>query len=104
VAVGGGLQTGFALKLSTGSSLVLVENQPLTSRDLPGLVTQRGVPVATVTRHPQDPSVLGLKNLTASTWNVLLPNGSRSTVEPQRNVRLARGTRIDFGPYSAEVL
>jgi len=53
--------------------------------------------VAEVTQHPQNPSVLGLRNLGASNWAVILPDARQNQVAPQKNIRLSPGLRIDFG-------
>jgi DNA-binding helix-hairpin-helix protein with protein kinase domain len=54
-------------------------------------------PTAQVTRHPSDPNVWGLKNLTAAKWVCTTPNNTIRDVEPQRSITLAPGTRIQFG-------
>jgi hypothetical protein len=52
---------------------------------------------AEVTQHPQNPSVIGLRNLGAAGWNVTLPDTRQQRVEPQKNIRLSPGLRIEFG-------
>ncbi len=98
-----GQPTGFVLRMSYGSVLVLVEGQSLTTADLPGLTPLQAGVVADISRHPQDPAVIGLRNLARQKWKVQLPDGTSREVEPQRSVRLAAGTRITFIGYSAEV-
>ena len=53
--------------------------------------------VAATTRHPSDPRTWGLRNLSGSKWVATLPNGNMTDIDPGRNVRLAAGTRINFG-------
>lgn len=53
--------------------------------------------LAEVTQHPQNPSVLGLRNLSAAGWTVTLPDARQHLLEPQKNIRLSPGLRIDFG-------
>jgi len=60
-------------------------------------------PVARVNRHPQDPTVWGLRNESTDKWVATLPNGSTIDVEPGKNVRLATGTRIQFGKVEGEI-
>jgi DNA-binding helix-hairpin-helix protein with protein kinase domain len=60
-------------------------------------------PVAAVTRHPTDPNIWGLKNLTQTKWVSTTPEGAVNDVEPGRNARLAPGVRINFGKAEGEV-
>ena len=60
-------------------------------------------PVAQVTRHPTDPNIWGLKNLSGAKWVVTLPNGKLKDVEPGRSVPLAENTRIAFGRADGEI-
>lgn len=53
--------------------------------------------VAIVNRHPKQPDLIGLKNLSGKPWNAILADGRKVTVEPGRNVSLAVGVQIDFG-------
>ncbi len=59
---------------------------------LPGL---QGL-AAEVTTHPTNPTMLGLRNLGSAAWQVTMPNLSVQSVDPQRNVRLVAGMRIEF--------
>lgn len=59
-------------------------------------------PAATVSRHPTDPTVLGLTNLSDEKW-VVLSVGGATEVPPGRSVRLASGLRIQFGRAEGEV-
>jgi eukaryotic-like serine/threonine-protein kinase len=54
-------------------------------------------PVAEVTRHPQKPSLWGLRNLTADAWMVITSDEQSLPIEPGENVRLKPGIRIHFG-------
>jgi hypothetical protein len=60
-------------------------------------------PVAEVTRHPHDPSIWGLKNLSAVKWTSTNTDGAIQEIEPGRSVRLAVGTRIQFGAVEGEI-
>jgi len=59
--------------------------------------------IAQVVRHPTDPNVWGLKNLTDKKWVATLPNGSLRDVEPGRSVPLATETKINFGSVEGEI-
>jgi DNA-binding helix-hairpin-helix protein with protein kinase domain len=52
---------------------------------------------ALVQPHPTNANILGLRNLTKSSWSAGLPDGRKITVEPERSVGLVSGLAIDFG-------
>jgi eukaryotic-like serine/threonine-protein kinase len=60
-------------------------------------------PVAAVTRHPVDPEIWGLKNLSPQTWSTTNNTGEVKDVSPGRSVTLAFGTRINFGHAEGEI-
>lgn len=75
----------------------------LPAREIPGLGAKtRGV-VAEVNSHPQDPNILGLKNCSHQVWTVTLPNGQQTRIDPDRSLKLATGTRINFGVVTGEI-
>lgn len=95
---GNDLRNSFVLQLASGRKLVLQAGMQLTVRDIPGLTPQvPGLVVAQVSMHPQNPSVLGLQNLSTTAWVLSQAGGDRRRVEPGRSVKLADGTQIDFG-------
>jgi eukaryotic-like serine/threonine-protein kinase len=59
--------------------------------------------VAEVTRHPSDPRIWGLKNLSSGGWTVTPTDGISKSVESGRNVTLAVGTKIQFGRAEGEI-
>jgi len=60
-------------------------------------------PVAEVSRHPKDPNIWGLKNLSKDKWVAAFPDGSFKDIEPGRNITLAQGIRIQFGQSEGEI-
>jgi serine/threonine protein kinase len=61
-------------------------------------------PVAAVSRHPQNPGLWGLKNLSGESWSFRTPAmATPVAVAPGRSVSLAAGTRINFGKCEGEV-
>ena len=60
-------------------------------------------PVAAVTKHPSDPSIWGLKNLSIQTWSATNQRGEVKDVSPGRSVTLALGMRINFGHAEGEI-
>jgi serine/threonine protein kinase len=60
-------------------------------------------PLATVTRHPTEPNIWGLKNLSRQNWSATNTIGEVKDVRPGRSVTLAVGTRINFGRAEGEI-
>jgi RsiW-degrading membrane proteinase PrsW (M82 family) len=84
--------------------LVIVPGLRLLEHQVPGLMAQSpGGAVAEVTRNPNDPSVLGLTNLSSSAWQAVSGNGTRRQIEPGQTIKLAPGSKIDFGSTDGEV-
>ncbi len=76
----------------------------LYERQAPGTQASRGDGiVAEVSASPNDPGVLGLKNLSTQRWHVTTDKGERRELDPGRSIRIARGTRIQLGDLVAEV-
>ena len=59
-------------------------------------------PLAEVTPHPRDPSIWGLRNLSANTWMATFPDGSMQQVEPGRSVSILVGAKVHFGNLEGE--
>jgi RsiW-degrading membrane proteinase PrsW (M82 family) len=92
-----------ALRVGT-KYLVIVPGLRLLSHQVPGLSAQSaGGLVAEVTRNPNDPAVLGLTNLSTTAWEVVTSNNTRRAIQPGQTVKLAPGTKIDFGETDGEV-
>jgi eukaryotic-like serine/threonine-protein kinase len=60
-------------------------------------------PVAAVTKHPVDPEIWGLKNISMQNWSTTNQKGEVKDVSPGRSVTLALGTRINFGHTEGEI-
>jgi hypothetical protein len=76
----------------------------ISEQNAPGLQAHTaGGPVAQVIHNPNDPAILGLTNMSRTVWQVLSPSGNTHTIQPWQTVRLARGTRIQFGQLDGEV-
>jgi RsiW-degrading membrane proteinase PrsW (M82 family) len=88
-----------------GRQVSLTETTHLTSRDIPCLSAPGadGV-VAEVREHPDEPSLLVLRNLSKNIWEAVLPDGIVRTVGPAGTVRLIAGTRLVFGTQSGVIL
>ena len=93
-----------ANRLRVGAKfLIIVPGLRLLEHQVPGLLAQSpGGPVAEVTRNPNDPTVLGLTNLSSSAWEAV-SNGTRRQIAPGQTIKLAPGAKIDFGSIDGEV-
>jgi RsiW-degrading membrane proteinase PrsW (M82 family) len=89
----------------SGRQLSLTETTHLTVRDIPCLTAPAadGI-VAEVREHPDDASLLVLRNLSNNVWETVLPDHSVRAVEPAGTVRLLAGTRIVFGAQTGLIL
>lgn len=58
---------------------------------------------AEVTRHPADPNIWGLRNLTDRPWRARETGGTEHTVDPGRAIAIVDGLALDFGTGSAHV-
>jgi RsiW-degrading membrane proteinase PrsW (M82 family) len=84
--------------------LTIVPGLRLLAHQIPGLKPQGEEDiVAEIVRNPEDPAVLGLKNLSTSAWEVVTSQGNRREIQPGQTVKLSTGTKIDFGSTDGEV-
>lgn len=84
--------------------LIIVPGLRILEHQAPGLRPQApGGPVAEVTRNAQDQSVLGLTNLSTSSWEIVSSRGNRHHIQAGQTVKLTPGTKIDFGGIDGEV-
>nr|MBA2737801.1 serine/threonine protein kinase [Pyrinomonadaceae bacterium] len=60
-------------------------------------------PAAAVSKHPTNPNIWGLKNVSDDKWVVTTAEGSIKDVEPERSVSLALGAKIQFGEAIGEI-
>lgn len=59
--------------------------------------------VGEVVRHPTDPNIWGLKNVSQEKWVTTSPDGAVNDVPPGKKVRLASGTKVNFGRADGEI-
>lgn len=60
-------------------------------------------PVAEVNRHPTNPDLWGIKNLSTEKWSITKLDGTVQDVFPGKNVPLISGTKILFGSKQGEI-
>ena len=61
------------------------------------------IAIAEVKKHPKDPTLWGLKNLSEKKWVATKSDGKMSDVEPGQSVTIANGTKINFGGIESEI-
>ncbi|MUG96834.1 hypothetical protein F7734_32635 [Scytonema sp. UIC 10036] len=82
----------------------LTDGAQLTGKEIPGLEPQvAGGVVAQVNNNPQDPTILGLKNCSHRVWTATLTSGEQKQIESGRSIKLAAGTKINFGSVVGEI-
>lgn len=96
--------TGFLLSFPSGQTVPLKEGTQLTGNALrdAGRTAPGGI-AAQVVHNPNDPMVLGLKNVSDQSWLATVPDGSLRHIEPGRSLKLEAGTVINFGAVSGEI-
>jgi hypothetical protein len=62
-----------------------------------------GARLAEVNSNPNDPAMLGLKNVSATNWTATTPDGKLREVEVGRSIQLITGTRFQFGTAIGEI-
>ena len=60
-------------------------------------------PTGEISRHPTDPSIWGIKNLSERKWVSSTVEGKLRDIEPGKSVPLAVGTKIQFGSSEGEI-
>lgn len=76
----------------------------LWERQAPGTSASRGDGVvAEVSANPNDPAVLGLKNLSTQAWTVTLADGSQRELASGRSIKLEAGMILKIGDLTATV-
>jgi hypothetical protein len=83
----------------------LIAGRRFAEADLPGLRAASGDGiVAEVNRHPTDPSILGLKNLSTTAWMAWTPKGESREIPSGKTIRLSPGTSVQFGNIRGEII
>lgn len=100
--IGIGTTARFSLDIG-GQQIPLYESSRLSEKDIPGLESSLGNGViAEVNRNPQDPTILGLKNLSRAYWTVHSLSGLRQ-INVGQSIKLSVGDTIDFGKNRGEI-
>jgi hypothetical protein len=85
-------------------TLLLRDGDRFQTGEISGLAALNGDGlIAAVNHNPKDPTMLGLQNLSTSPWRATMPGGEVREVPSGKSVKLASGSRIDFGTTQGEV-
>lgn len=84
-------------------SMALVSGTRIGFQEIPGLRAFADNVVADVRNSPKDASVLGIRNMSTSSWKAYTPDGQVRQLEPGRLLRVARGVVIDFGSVRGQI-
>lgn len=96
----------FIRSASGGHYVVLSDGTELLKRHitlLPPEDAEREV-LGRVTRHPDDPNLWGIKNLTAAPWDATLPDGRTIAIPPQKAIPLNPGIKFRIEGKEAEII
>jgi hypothetical protein len=94
----------WVLSLKGGREFTLVEGVRLAAKDIPGLVADdKNGWLAEVLRNPENPTVVGLKNLSRQRWRATFANGRQVDIDPGRSLRLENGSQITFGTTEGRI-
>jgi clan AA aspartic protease (TIGR02281 family) len=92
------------LSLRNGRDFTLTEGTRLAAKDIQGLeANDKNGWVAEVLRNPENPAIVGLKNLSRRPWSATFGNGRQVEIEPGRSLRLENGARINFGAIEGRI-
>lgn len=95
----------FPYKLLVNRSTVMLnhDSQLFPHHLDPHKIYDFSAPVATVVRHPQDPNIWGLKNISGEKWSSTDLKGSVRDVVPGQSITLSNGRKIIFGKLEGEI-
>jgi RsiW-degrading membrane proteinase PrsW (M82 family) len=101
--IGAGASARFSLQVA-GRTLALYLGSQLRESDIPGLRAELGNGlIGEVNSNPNDPRILGLKNLSSRAWSVTT-SGRTTSVNSGQSVRLVAGSQIDFGQARGKIV
>ncbi len=90
-------------RIRIGGDVVLLNRDTRLYNHHLGPPSADEVAVAEVVPNPRDPTVFGLKNLTADTWTITKPDGAVVDVPPGRAAPIISGNVVNFGPATGEI-
>jgi serine/threonine protein kinase len=90
-------------RMRLGQSVVMLNHDTHLFPHHIGASYDFSAPIATVVRHPQNPNVWGLKNLSGKKWTVTRADGRLLEIPPGKSFTITANARIHFGPVEGEI-
>lgn len=90
-------------RIRIGSDVVILSRETRLYGHHIGTVQDDGSAIADVSQNPNNPTLLGLRNLTSEPWTMTRPDGSMVDVPPGRSAPILTGNKINFGPVTGEI-
>lgn len=90
-------------RIRLGESVVMINHDTRLFPHHIGSLYDFTTPVAEVVRHPQNPNLWGLKNLSGDKWTITRPDGTLLEVPPGKSVTIAPNIKINFGKVEGEI-
>lgn len=92
-------------RMKIGTLVVMLNhNKKLYSYHLDPMSYDFSKSFAEISRHPSNPNVWGLKNVSDRSWLVTKIDGTAIEVSPGKNVAIGNGIRINFGRIEGEII
>ena len=87
-----------------GNTIALTVGTRITETQIPSLKSSAGDSiVAMLAANPDDPKMLGLKNLSTESWRVETVGRGTRELSPGRSIRIERGVRLHLGSAEAVI-
>lgn len=90
-------------RIRIGNDIVILSQETRLYGYHVGEAVEDGSPIAEVSRHPSNPTILGIRNLTNDSWTLTRPDGTIVDVPPGRSASIASGNKINFGQVTGEI-
>jgi serine/threonine protein kinase len=90
-------------RIRIGQSVVMLNHDTQLFPHHLGSLYDFTAPIAEVSRHPQNPNLWGLKNLSQEKWVTTRSDGTMSEIPPGRSVSIAVGVKANFGAAEGEM-
>jgi hypothetical protein len=97
------LNSPFKLRVKRGIIMLNHDTKLYPHHLDPQNIYDFSIPIAAVVRHPQNPSIWGLKNLSGDKWSSVDSGGSIRDIEPGQSITLSSSRRINFGKLEGEI-
>ncbi len=84
-------------------TVMLNHNTKLYPYHLDPITYNFSKPIAELSRHPTNPNIWGLKNISDKSWQVTKSDGTTIDIPSGKSAALGNGVRINFGSIDGEI-